>query len=254
MPNHDKFDESDSKSWQVESLRTTCFPNATAQFGVTDWWQEVVNEQPENRVLRLKEGFQQDEGHINGIKLVLGIQPVRIDWVAVPGETQHKFWMGPFQETLDWFIGLMSRWLRSSPPLKRLAFGAVLMLPVEDRRSGYELIEKYLPHIQFDSERSSDFLYQINRPRDSRTGIPNLKINRLSKWSVVLRGTGQIELSPHEARASFFPTSEAYACRLELDINTVGDYQGDLPQDQLPIIFQELVEFGKEITIEGDVP
>jgi len=85
-------------------------------------------------------------------------------------------------------------------------------------------------------------------------GIHGLRINRLTKWSVVRRGTGLIELSPHGPKASFFPSAESYACRLELDINTLPDYEGELPHDQLGDIFQELVDLGMETAIKGDTP
>lgn len=254
MLSQNPMDKPDLKDWQVESLRITSFPSATTQVNVANWWHDLVGEQPENRVVRLKEGLHQDEGHVHDTKLILGVQPMRIDWLVVPSDSQDKFWVGPFQDSLDSFLELMARWFKIIPPTKRLAFGAVLMLPVEDRRSGYILIANYLPHIKLDPEGSSDFLYQINRPRNSRTGIPGLKINRLTKWSVARRGTGQIELSLHEPKASYFPTSESYACRLELDINTIQDYQGNLPHDQLSGIFQELVDLGKEIVIKGDIP
>jgi hypothetical protein len=179
---------------------------------------------------------------------------MRIDWLAIPDDPQDKLWIGPFQNSLDSFLELMARWFKITPPTKRLAFGTVLNFPVEDRRSGYNLIAKYLPHITLDPEGSSDFLYQINRPRESKTGIPGLRLNRLTKWSVARRGIGQIELSVNEPRASYFPTSESYTCRLELDINTIPDYQGDLPSDQLYSIFQEMVDLGKEIVIKGDIP
>lgn len=254
MPNHNSVDRPDLGAWQAESLRTTSFPSSNMEFNVSDWWQDLVGEEPENRNLRPKERFQRDEGRFDGFKLTLGNRPIRIDWVASPSDVRDEFWIGPFQDSLEPFLELMSRWFRISPPIRRLAFGAVLMQPVDDLRTGYELIAKYLPNITLDPDGSSDFSYQINRRRDSLTGIEGLRINRLSKWSVAKRGTTRIALSPKEARASFFPTSETYACRLELDINTTPDYQADLPHDQLAAIFQELVDLGKEIAIEGDIP
>ncbi len=248
------IDMPDPQNWQVESLRSTSFPSAAPQPSTATWWYDLVGKQPETRVERLKELLHQEEGQVDGTKLVLGIQPVRIDWLTVPNDPGDKFWIGSFQDSLDVFLELMRRWFKIAPPAKRLAFGAVLMLPVENRRAGYILIAKYLPQIQLDPEGSSDFLYQINRPRDSRTEIRGLQINRLTKWSVARLGTGHIELSLKEPRASYFPASESYACRLELDINTLPDYPNDLPHDQLGSIFQELVDLGKEIVMKGDIP
>src|SRR5436190_1193852 len=79
-------------------------------------------------------------------------------------------------------------------PITRLAFGAVLAQPTEDRHSGYVQIAKYLPSIRLDVDGSSDFLFQINRPRPSRVGIENLLINRLARWSVLIFKTFGVTL------------------------------------------------------------
>jgi hypothetical protein len=123
--------------------------------------------------------------------------------------------IGSIQDGLDSFLELMSRWFKISPPLRRLAFGAILALPVDDRKSGYELIGNYLANVKLDPIGSSDFLYQINRLRNSQL-ISDLEINRLSKWSVVKRGLARVDLLP-EARVSLFPSSDTFSCRLELD-------------------------------------
>lgn len=38
-----------------------------------------------------------------------------------------------------------------------------------------------------------------------------------------------------------------------MDINTVPDFQGELSREQLPQVFQELVDLGREIAKEGDI-
>ena len=126
-------------------------------------------------------------------------------------------------------------------------------MPVDNRKSGYELIANYLPNVKLDPIGSSDFLYQINRTRNSQLGISDLEINRLSKWSVVKRGLARIDILP-EARVSLFPSSETFSCRLELDVNTSGDYKNDIPSEKLADVFHELVDFAKEIALKGDIP
>ena len=240
--------------WQTESLRTTSFPSSTAQFDGADWWLEVTGEQPENQVVRLREGTRQDEGHVDGVRLVLAAQPTRVDWLAIPEERQDVLAVASLDDALAFFLPVMSRWLEVSPPLRRLALGATLTMPVQDRRSGYMLLAQYLPGVTVEPERSSDLLYQINRPRFTRTGIPRLVINRLSKWAVVLQGTARIDLSVPVATLSYLPTSQAYACRLELDINTAPDFPGDLPHDQLGALLEEFADLSREIAAKGDIP
>lgn len=245
--------KTDLTTWQVESLRTTCFLSPAAAFEASTWWQDVVGQPSENRIMRAKDSFQQEDGTINNAKVVLGILPTRIDWLMGPSEAGNEFFIGSFQDSLDSYLDLMSRWFKICPPVRRLAFGVILMLPVKDRTAGYELMANYLPNVKLDPIGSSDFLYQINRPRDSQLGIPELEINRLTKWSVAKRGIVRFQLSP-DAQVSLFPSLETYGCRLELDINTVADYKGDLPSEQLSNIFQELIDLGKEIAITGDIP
>jgi hypothetical protein len=160
--------------------------------------------------------------------------------------------IGSFQDCLDSFLELMTRWFKISPSLRRLAFGVILALPVDDRKSGYELIANYLPNVKLDPVGSSDFLYQINRLRNSEL-VSDLEINRLSKWSVVKQGLARVDLLP-EARVSLFPSSDTFSCRLELDINTSADYKSDLPADKLTSVFLELVDLAKEIAVRGDIP
>ena len=245
--------QTDLSAWQAESLRITCFPGSATEFNSSTWWEDVIGEQPENTKIRARDGFREDDGHFNGRKVVLGIQPRRIDWLMKSNEEEGELTIGSFQDGLDSFLELMSHWFKISPPLRRLAFGAILGLPVDNRKSGYELIANYLPNIKFDPIGSSDFLYQINRVRETQLGISDLEINRLSKWSVVKRGLARIDILP-EARVSLFPSSDIFSCRLELDVNTSGEYKDDLPPNKLVDIFRELVDLAKEIALKGDIP
>ena len=246
--------KADLATWQAESLRLTCFPSSATDISSKNWWLDVIGEQPENTAIRAKDGFRQDEGHINGRKVLLGILPIRIDWLMVPSDEEGATSIGSFQDGLDAFLIPMSRWFKKSPPLRRLAFGTALMLPVDSRQSGYELLGKYLPNVKLDSVGTSDFLYQINRPRVSQTKISDLMINRLTKWSVLKQGLFGFELSPNAQVATLVPSSETLACRVELDINTSADYKGDLPSDKLTEIFTELIDLTKEIALKGDIP
>jgi hypothetical protein len=159
--------------------------------------------------------------------------------------------LGPFIETLEVFLGLTNRWfeLETCPPLVRLAFGAVLLQPVENQTQGYEILSTYLP-FQVDLEETSDFLYQINRRRESATGIADVKINRLAKWSVQKTSQGFVPIIPLGQPQQL---AEFLACRLELDINTIAEFEGEFSREQLPRLFDELVALGKEIAEQGDI-
>lgn len=246
-------------AWLAQTLRLTAFPSPTAEIAATTWWIDLVGEPPETRVSHPRQGERRDEGPCDEGKLSLRVQPTRIDWLFTPVDDQEQRLegipnIGPFLDSLDTFFPLMLRWFEfeTCPSVQRLAFGSVLLQPVENRETGYRRLSTYLPAVELDPEESSDFIYQINRPRTSRLGTSDLKINRLSKWSVAtMRGVGLLVGS---ASVVDYDLGEAlFACRLELDINTAQDFRGEISPDQQAIVFQELVDLGKEIANEGDI-
>lgn len=245
--------------WQAESLRLSAFPSPATAITEPTWWTDLLGEPPERKISRPKMGGQQEEGPLEIGKLRLVVQPTRVDWVfgaISPKEEEAETFptIGPFPKTLDTFLRLMFGWfgLETCPSLKRLAFGAILFQPVDNRKAGYKQLSTYLHAVKLDPERSSDFTYQINRPRDSTSGVPGLRINRLSKWSVSLIQT--VAYTLETTSVSLVQGRELSVCRIELDINTTPDFQGELSREQLPGIFKELVDLGFEISEHGDIP
>jgi hypothetical protein len=254
-----QFAEHPLDIWQVETLRMTAFPAPVSAIDASSWWEALMKEPPEKRTTEPRRKSQRDEGSLGDGKLILGVDPVRIDWLYTLRE-DHKVeiegiqTIGNFPETLETFLPLINRWfaLNTCPPMQRLAFGAILMQPAETRQAGYQKLSGYLHAVTLDSEGISDFLYQINRRRDSTCDIPELRINRLSQWSVAARGVTEISVGPEISKLSRIPLN--FACRLSLDINTVQEFTGELPQECTPQIFQELVALGCEVASQGDIP
>lgn len=260
MSGKNAFERPPITAWLAQTLRLTAFPSPVAEIADPTWWNDLVGEPPETRVSHPRKGEQREEGLFEGEKLTLRVQPTRIDWLFASADDQERQLegiptVGPFLDSVDIFFSLMRHWfeLEACPAVQRLAFGAVLLQPVENREAGYRKLSPYLPFVELDPKGSSDFSYQINRPRDSKLRIPDLTINRLSKWSVAtMRGVG-LSLSP--ASVVDYALGEAFfACRLELDINTAQDFQEEISPEQLPAVFQELVDLGREIASEGDIP
>jgi hypothetical protein len=242
-------------SWLLGAARLTAFPSPVTAPMDRDWWKEVVGRPPETRTVQPKTGEQRDADNWNEGILSLEIHPIRIEWQysapQLASEMLEVPSLGSIEDALDPFQRLMNKWLRnpSCPPFVRVAFGTTLLRPVDDIGGGYELLAQYIP-VELDTG-SSDFLYQINRRRPLDVGIPLLEINRLSRWSV-MRVT-QTMISP-QLPASAIRQIDRYACRLELDINTVAEYENELPQEQLAELFGSLIEQGKEIAAKGDIP
>jgi len=200
-------------------------------------------------------GITQEEGVVEGKTLAIIVASTRIDLIATatndPESSEAGFpTMGSLTQNLEWFISLARRWLAltTRPPLQRLAFGAVLEHPVGNRPEGYRYLSRVLPAVTLDPDGSSDFLYQINRPRN--VTVPGLEIgvNRLSKWLVAVLRIAII--SPRLERLG----PEFFAARLELDVNTEQDFAGEFSETQVVAVFDELIRLGVEISNHGDIP
>lgn len=242
-------------SWETENLRLTAFPRDPERARECGKWKDMTGRDPEARQERPHERAVLEAGLFEPGWLTLDISPLRINWryMVKPTEDSPPSELpifGPFHETRKPFLRLMKRWLKTSPPLSRLAFGAILLKPVADRQEGYRVLDQLLPAVQIDPEGMRDFQYRVNRRRLSGSGIDALEINRLSAWSVALHSGLTLQVSPGPSRV--VETGTASACRLELDINTVPEFTGKLKKSMLPKLFQELVDLGVEISEHGD--
>lgn len=243
--------------WLVEKLRCTVFLDVENMESVDpqEWWDSTIGESPEQTVTKPRErDFQFSKDHFGG-SVTLQSQPTRADWQLFGKRPEDELpslpILGPVSEYFPTFLKIVQPWLGNLPPIKRIAFGAVLLIPVRNHQDGYQTLSIFLPDMNIDVEKSSDFTYQINRPRDSSTSIDGLEINRLSKWSVLLARGFTISVLGN-AETVELPDG-LYAVRLELDINTNPDFKDPLLGKDLPAIFQELVENATEIGAKGDI-
>lgn len=244
-------------SWETENLRLTAFPRDPERARECGTWKDMTGRDPDSKQERPHERAVVEAGSFKPGWLTLEISPARIDWrymvkrtEGLPTSKLEVF--GLFGETRKPFLRLMKRWLKTSPPLSRLAFGAILLMPVADRQEGYRVLDQLLPPVQIDPEGMRDFQYRANRRRLSGSGIDGLEINRLSAWSVALLSSLSLQVSSGAARV--VEIGETSACRLELDINTAAEFTGKLKKSMLPKLFQELVDLGVEISEHGDHP
>ena len=243
--------------WRAESLRLTAFLRSPTDKLDVGSWQEFLGDEPKSSESRPREGLVLEGGPCEQGWLTLEGSPIRVDWrLGINPEGRETLSeipsLGDFESVQGQFGVLMKRWLKKSPPLNRLAFGAILNLPVKNLTEGYRLLGRYLPKVEIDPKKSRDLFYQINRRRPSKSGIKSLEINRLTKWSVVQLRAGIVDLSAGHGK--FMETAEPLvACRLELDINTAPEFKSALKKTKLSKLFDELVELGMEIAHKGDI-
>ena len=248
----------DEIQWMPYILRLTAFPSPLAQFDSSNWWANIVGELPESQDRKPKIGKVTEIGPFDGSNLILDVQPDRIDWrLTSLSEVNRplplsKEELVPLQPILNRYIQIANEWFRVAPPLIRLAFGARLGIPVDNKIDGSHILSSYLPFMDMDFANSSDFLYQINRSRTS-TVVPELRLNRLTKWSVLSATTGSFVMRDQQP-VSTSTTQNFYSCHLELDINTSAENTDEYQPEHLSPLFDELVQIGLEIAQRGDIP
>ena len=238
--------------WQIEQLRLTAFPTTPLSTNGLTWWQTLTGEQPESRAIRPREGILSEDGPLpDGLglqaRLSLEASPLRIDWRLQVLATEPDAQIPSWEEGLPKFLDLMEKWLSTSPLVSRLAVGAVLLIPVENIQQGYQELQRYLPFVL--SPNSSDFLFQINIPTTSMV-VKDLKVNRLSKWSVARIQTLFVPIMLNQPLVRSEGVDILHVCRLELDINNANVAEG-LDPKSLPMLMMELARHAKEITLEG---
>lgn len=237
---------SEQTNWQVEALRITAFPeNNTSAL-----WKQCVDKEPTD--IRIQRTETREVKYKNG-RIFLIEHPDRIEWRYLAKQDDNEPLrlpiIGSLEEELDVIVELARKWLNSSDifQLNRLAFGAVLLNPVENMLRGYENLRGFLPFLaSVDlSENSSDFNYQVNRQRNSKI-IAGLPINRLTRWGV-------IRLKQFDLTQARVTDLNLVASRLELDINTASERTNSLPSADLANLFDELVQMGLELSEKGDI-
>jgi hypothetical protein len=240
--------------WKSILLRLTAFPSPNDSFDGEKWWETVTGVAPDTKTEQPKTPEKIHQGSFEQGILTLSLLPVRINWEYAATVEQFLLKeefpvLGSFAEQVNIFETVMKLWLgNESPTLARLAFGAQVIQTVDNHKEAYNRLSAYLP-FEIDGSNSSDFLYRINKKRQSKLNLEGLEINRLSTWSALrFQGNIRSSASPRQNRAL-----ERYACFLELDINTSPDFEGDLKSDVLSDVFSELIALGLEIAERGDV-
>ncbi len=239
--------------WAAEQVRLTVFPlPGSANPNPEQWWEAIVAAPPDESTANPKLGLRTLTGTFHSGKLILKVELDRIHWLFVPQDPERGEFpsIGPITENLELFSDTSERWLSRNdiPDLVRIAFGAIVRHPEPDRRSGYLRLPDYLP-LRIDPE-STDFSFQINVPSETRTGIDGLRINRLSRWSIMglAHVAFRLDGGAVGTAASQFVN---HALRIEVDINTSAEFRGALARERLVELYRELVAFGRDIITKG---
>lgn len=217
---------------------------------------------PDSTSTKPKEGAFQAVGKFLDIdaQMLLNVTPDRIDWQVIPIDMPNAQIDLPnvaeLGDGVNPLVGPVSKWLsKFFPDTNRVAFGAVLLRQVADKVEGYEQLSKLLPAVTIDPIESSDFSYQINRPRVVDISGNKVQINRLSKWQVSSFRYFRVPVvSGDNVDLLTTPANKTVSvCRLELDINTSQSSLGNITPEIMPELLRELIDLGMEISGKGDV-
>lgn len=253
MSRHPRVNGPDPAAWSLDLIRVTAFPVADAVVTPETWWKDLLGEEASSLNVQRTHFLQQEQGEALGGVLTLSVGPGRIEWNLVPKIEPEKPprdfpSLGRVIEGSRQFVDLILRWVPSCPAVGRIALGLNAWVPAPDHTSAYQSLDALLPSVELDPA-SSDFRYQINRPRTNRSGLDGLLVNRLMSWSAVRMALVSIGPGLRPSRSA-----PLYACRAELDINTAVDFEGPLPVERIPDLLREFLEVGLEILREGDQP
>lgn len=241
--------------WRAAQIRLTTFLAAPLTASTTEWFQAVAGAAPFSRSEDVRAGTREEIGDFGDnaeIAIRLSVERDRIDWLVLPrvGESVAPTappTIGAFPEALARFGEVARRWLsfEAAPPISRVALGGILIHEVANHIAGYEELASFLmDSVRLSGSNSSDFVYQINRPRISAT-IPELRINRLCKWNV---------MEWRVLRVPIVTEASATRCtRLELDINSDPSANLGDRRSLLPPLFDEMARMATEIAERGDI-
>ena len=153
---------------------------------------------------------------------------------------------GPFETAAEKFEEIIKPWLASlENVILRLAFGAILVYPAEDRNEAYQILGRYVPSIRVDPDATRELLYRVNRPKILADGM---ELNRITNWSAVAFRMAVLNASTTAQLA------ERDFARLEIDNSTSVVSSTPLERAQVPHILRELVALGLENAAHGEVP
>ena len=244
--------------WQAENLRLSAFVVNIIDPTKRHFWEPLIGTPPNEIRHRPQQQLILEEGPFLNGRLCVEVANNRVDWRLLPDLNNPPLdlpTIGSYDVLESGFRELMQRWLADCPPVHRLAYGGVLLLPAESLPDALRRLDELLPTVRVEPEVAQDFMYRINKRRDSRSGIEGLKINRLSTWAAVQVIETRIHVSEGDQgplNVTHLPNSRGL-CRLEIDINTIPEFNQRFDKNMALDIFNELVDIGNEIATEGDV-
>ena len=182
--------------------------------------------------------------------LELRTEPNRADLRLVAGPNHYPFalaQLGPLDSALAEIAHLGRRFLEESIRLNRIALGGTVILPVESRSAGYEVVREFVRIDHLDPRGDSDLVFRLNRPTVSKV-LSGQVINRVSTWTVVTMSAAAVGLGS-DLVATQEPLGEF--ARFEFDVNTRPSDQPVFNSRDAVHLLDEFVETAVSLGKEG---
>ena len=242
----------DIGAWGVQSLRAS-FISQQPVGATEDWWRTAVGVAPEQVTSKPNVLEQTESGAFGSGRLDMRIAFNRVDWVCSAVDTGGPSLpvLGGGADFLSTIRKPIATWLETKGrevPWVRAAFGAVLLMPVDNVKAGNSVISDYLPILDAKESDAIDLFVQINYPRKSKN-LDGTVVNRLIKMSTL--SIQLINITPSGPVPS---VSESIYCRAELDFSTPVGHVSPLPEDKIIDIFGELIDSAEGMLKEGVEP
>ena len=241
--------------WAAERLRFTGFYEESISIANTRLFDSVLQTAPDElRQTNKAPSMVQESGPFGEDNTFqCEIHPDRFHLNLIPAESKAAndlVLIGEYVDILKDFQGVIDDWFKRGecPPLRRIAFGAVLCYRLTDLNEGYALFNDRL-NLDIGGARLVEF--KINRRRTSQV-IEDLEVNRLSSWLLAKVVSGQLAMSKDDDVVPSIAQRHAIdVCKLTLDVNSDPSHLS--PLAEIGSLFHEFADMGSEIAANGDI-
>lgn len=247
----------DVNTWLPLQLQLIVFPEDPS-LRDQDWLLELTHMDDVQSTRNRRERLDVVEMEGQGRSLQLQMDQLRYIWTALPhidpqGESLEQVpSVGEYEAARQWFDGLMETWLvNSCPPVQRIALLGRFFQPAGSRENAYNNLDRYLHFVEVHAD-SFDLEYKLNRKRPTTTGIGDLYINRLAKWSV-MHFQLSIEAQTGEGASRALRRLNEDGVFVDIDINSDKGFSLLPLQERLPDLLHEFSGLTTEILASGDV-
>jgi hypothetical protein len=240
-------------NWQAQLLRFTLFTSRLWPEHETIW-RDIIGRDPDIDENRVRESSRRQNGSVGDRQIETVVTPARTDVFMAPAvqDGLQAASFGPAETEIRAFVSLVSPWLDRigrTGNVIRVAFGAVLLLPADDREASYRQLDRLLTSVNVDPIKARDLLYRINRPKTYKSV---LELNRMTTWSgLMVRQVAGLGASLGQPSTLI---SEEFFARLEIDNSTPAERTEPLEPGEIVPIFGALVEMSLENAARGELP